>query len=103
MGFLKRKIFKEEKSYNIAEALNILEVLKEKGKIDNYTLEPDENGKYRFISLETSKAKEKKMRQDTEMKRAFYERVNGNGEYKDITINPNGNDMKYSTTQSIVR
>ena len=104
MGIFKRKIFKENKSYNISEALNILDILNGKGLMDSYTLEQDEkdNGKYKFIALEKSREKEERIRKNTAIKRSFYDRVNGNGEYRNIAITPSDSNQ-YRNQQSIAR
>ena len=104
MGLFKRKVFREDKSYEISEALNILDILKGKGLMDNYTLEPDENqsGKYKFIALEASKEKEERIRRNAEQKRAFYGRVNVDEQHRNTTIIPNDN-LNYRDSQSFIR
>ena len=104
MGIFKRRIFREDKSYDISEALNILDVLKDKGLMDIYTLEPDENenGKYKFIALEISREKEKTIRKNAETKRDFYDRVNIKEQYQNITIASN-NNINYKNTENLAR
>ena len=107
MGLFGKKIFREDKYYNISESLNILEQLREKGLIDKYTLEQaeDQKDKYRVISIEKSREKENKIRKDNIEKTSFFGRVQNNGAYRNISVNPNNNYIQTDNrdTQEIDR
>ena len=103
MGLFRRNLFKVNKSYDISEALNILELLKGKGIENSYTLEPDEteNGKYKFIDIEVSKQKEESIRKNKETKKAFYERINAGREYRNISIKGDSSNIKFKNSESL--
>ena len=107
MGLFSKKVFKEDKYYNISESLNILEQLRERGLIDKYTLEQaeDQKDKYRVISIEKSREKENKIRKDNIEKTSFLGRVQNNGAYRNISVNPNNNYIQTDNrgTQEIDR
>lgn len=76
MGFFKKgKSIKQGKVYTITETLEILS----KPGYENYTTE-ETSGGYKIIGIDESKILEKQIRE----KQEFYNRMNGNGSYRNI-------------------
>ena len=98
MGFFNRRKFKLGKSYDIGELLDILGDFSSE-EFKGFTLIEDEKeeGKYKIITVEESKKLEGKTRRNEQPKREFYNRIQGEANYINITpINtvPNYNDYQ---------
>ncbi len=80
MGLFRRgNTIKTDKIYTMTEALKILS---QRG-YEEYTT-TEEGGGYRIIRINESKILESQIRE----KREFHNRMNGNGAYRNITVEP---------------
>ena len=77
--FRKGKTIKSGKIYSIADALQILS----QPGYEAYTTEEVAGG-YRIIGINESKILERQIRE----KQEFHNRMNGNGSYRNITVEP---------------
>ncbi len=96
MGLFIRKKFKPGKIYSTLESLNIL---CQEG-MENYTLKPKGDG-YEIISTKQSREEEKRIRANEREKEKFYDRVQGGGQYRNISSTPSYNN--YQDVKDIVK